>query len=395
LCSAGPIRILACSLSKEACPVLSLLARRVLPLLLLLGLCLPLHAATVRIHYDTGWGNSISIRGSAAPLSWSSGAAATWSSGNVWVWNGPSSMGAFEIKPLVNDRTWSTGGNYRVPSGDAVVDIYPFFGPSVGRVEKVPGFWSPQLGNARALLIYLPPSYNENRAKHYPVVYMHDGQNLFDARTAFGGVEWQVDETMNRLVGEGRVREAIVVGVENTARRIDEYTPSRDPGYGGGEGDVYLDFLVQDIMPWVEARYRTLSGPRHRVVMGSSLGGLISCYAAWTRSGDFGAAGCLSSSFWWNEQLFTRQVEAATGKAPVRFYVDSGGQNDGAPATARMRDALEADGHEHGVDLWHWYEPSHGHNEAAWAARLHRPLEALLPFHGELELVATGTAGTR
>jgi predicted alpha/beta superfamily hydrolase len=340
---------------------------------------------TIHVHYDTGWGNALSIRGSAAPLSWSSGRPMTWTSGNVWVWEAPSTLSSFEFKVLVNDSTWSTGGNYEVTSSTPrSLHIYPFFGASHGRMVTVGGFPSPQLGNTRDITLYLPPSYDENPAKHYPVLYMHDGQNLFDARTAFGGVEWQVDETLDRLIGQGATRETIVVGVDNTADRISEYTPSVDPAYGGGNADAYLDFVQQTLKPYVDSHYRTLTGAPDTLMMGSSLGGLLSCYAGWTRSSVYGSVGCMSSSFWWDGEAFTRTVEAYDGKKPVRIYMDAGGDDDGAAETARFRDALLADGWVAGADLMHVFDPAGAHNESSWARRLPTALEYLLPAAGEI-----------
>ncbi|MFE5549113.1 alpha/beta hydrolase [Streptomyces sp. NPDC056534] len=337
-------------------------------------------------HYDTGWGNGLSIRGSAAPLSWTSGRPMTWSSGNVWMWEAPSALRSFEFKVLLNDSSWSTGANYKVTLDAArAIHIYPFFGPPKGRTVTVSGFYSPQLGNQRDITVYLPPSYNENQAKRYPVLYMHDGQNLFDAGTAFGGLEWRVDETLDQLVRLGRAREAIVVGIGNTADRIDEYTPTSDPDYGGGNADSYLDFVQHTLQPYINAHYRTLTGAQDTLMMGSSLGGLLSCYAGWTRSTVYGAVGCMSSSFWWNSEWFTRTVEAYQGKQSERFYVDSGGNADGAVQTARFRDALISDGHISGVDLMSVHDPSGTHDESSWARRLPTSLEYLLPGSAELQ----------
>lgn len=343
-------------------------------LLLLTG---SLEAATIRVHYDVGWNKRIAIRGNASSLSWSAGKNATWTSGNVWVYTTPPSDGGFSFKPLVNDASWSIGANYVVPDGNAVVDIYPFFFTAQGRLETVSGFYSQILQRSRNLRIYLPPSYNENLAKSYPVLYLQDGQNVFDASTAFGGVEWRVDETLNGMIAQGKAREAIVVGVYNTGARMAEYTPVPDPGYGGGDGDAYLDFLELEVMPYIGSRYRVLTGPQHTTIGGSSLGGLISFYAAWTRSDVYGAAICMSSSFWWDNEWMLDEVQSHTGpRPPARFYIDSGA--DGAAETLEMRDTLDAVGYTPALDLFHEYAPSHQHNEASWAARFHLPVERLL-----------------
>lgn len=354
--------------------------------LLVLGGALLAHVATVRaaeihVHYDTGFGNFIAIRGNGAGLSWFAGQPATWTSGNVWVYHTPASAGGFEFKPLLNDAGWSVGANYVVPSGNSVVHVYPFYGQSHGTLQTISGFYSQELQNQRNVYVYLPPSYFENQAKHYPVLYMHDGKNLFEPSKAFGGVAWEVDATIDQLVGQGRMREVIVVGIDNTSARMSEYTPVPDPVYGGGNGENYLDFIEHELKPYIDANYRTLPGRDHTLIGGSSLGGLISFWAAWTRSDVFAAAVCMSSSFWWSDEFTIDEVESHAGaKVPSRFYIDAGGINDGAAQTNAMRDALEDEGYQHGVDLFHWFEPGGAHNEASWAARFHRPMERLLPF---------------
>jgi predicted alpha/beta superfamily hydrolase len=346
-----------------------------LPALLLLSSSLD--AAELRVHYNVGWGNRIAIRGSAAGLSWTTGVNATWTSGNVWVYTTPPSSGGFTFKPLFNDATWAVGANYVVPNGNSIVDVYPFFFASQGRFETLSGFSSQILGNSRSIRVFLPPSYDENTAKRYPVLYMHDGQNIFNAATAFGGVEWQVDETLNGMVTQGQAREVIVIGVDNNSARIDEYTPVPDPGYGGGDGEAYLDFIELELMPYVNGHYRTLTGPQNTTIGGSSLGGLISFHAGWTRSDVFGAAICMSSSFWWDNKWMVKQVQQHSGALPpARFYVDSG--TDGSAETFEMRDALQAKGYTYGQNLFHWYDPNGVHNEASWAVRFHLPVERLL-----------------
>ena len=338
---------------------------------------------TIRVHYDTGFGNRIAIRGSGAPLSWSTGKDATWTSGNIWVASWSASAGDLEVKPLINDAQWSTGGNYRVRAG-TTTDVYPFFGPSAGTRVQVTGFSSPQLGNSRTLLIYLPPSYRENSLKRYPVLYMHDGQNLFDAATSAFGVEWQVDENIDSGVAGGRIDEVIVVGIYNTANRIWEYTPCCDATYGGGGADVYERFLIDTVKPFVDRSFRTLPGKDTTAIMGSSLGGLVSFYVARRNPGVFGKAGCMSSLFWWNEQALTVTVEQSTVHVPVKLYLDAGTSNDGLAETTRMDSALLGDGYVQGQDLDFFVAQGGSHNEASWAARVALPLQWLFPWQSTI-----------
>jgi predicted alpha/beta superfamily hydrolase len=337
-------------------------------------------AATIRVHYDTGWGNRITVRGNKAPLSWTAGVNATWTTGNVWTYSWSDTVGDVELKPLINDTQWSVGANYKVKAG-TTVDIYPFFQSRTGTLVKISNFSSPQLGNTRTLRIYLPPSYGLNPLKRYPVLYMHDGQNLFEASTAYGGVEWKVDETANSLINNGQMDEVIVVGIDNGgANRIYEYTPCCDPQYGGGGADVYERFILETVKPYVDQNYRTLPGNKNTAIMGSSLGGLVSFYIGRRHPEVFSKLAGLSSSFWWNNQMLTRQVEAATTKVLVNFYIDAGTSSDGLTETTRMRDALVADGYVQGRDLYYYVAQGAGHNESAWAARLHIPLTYLFPW---------------
>ncbi len=336
-------------------------------------------AATIRVHYDTGFGNRIAIRGSKSPLSWTVGRNATWTTGNVWVASWPDSAGDVEVKPLINDSVWSRGANYKVRAG-TTVDVYPYFGTQSGTKVTVPNFWSPQLGNSRSLVVYLPPSYHENPLKRYPVLYMHDGQNLFEASTSAFGVEWRVDETINAAVPAGQMDEVIVVGVNNNANRIWEYTPCCDPSYGGGGADTYERFLIDTVKPYVDQTYRTLPSKPNTAIMGSSLGGLVSCYIARRNPSVFSKTGCMSSSFWWNNEAFTVQVEQATTKVPLRVYIDAGTVSDGLPQTQRMDAALRADGYVPGADLKFVTAQGASHNEASWAARVGTPLSYLFPW---------------
>jgi len=208
-----------------------------------LGMDSPLHPdevylsanTTLRIHYDAGWENRLFVRGDGPSLDWEKGIEATWRNGNVWMVKFPNPEGITEFKVLINDTVWNIGSNYRVESGETH-DFYPHFYRREGRLEVMYHFDTP-------IVIYLPPSYEENPFKHYPVIYMHDGQNLFDPATAFGGQAWAVDKTINRLVTKGEMEEVIAVGIYNRgAARIHDFTPSHDPNFmgvgAGGGGSV-------------------------------------------------------------------------------------------------------------------------------------------------------------
>lgn len=246
----------------------------------------------------------------------------------------------------------------------------------VGTVKLLKGFWSPQLQNRRTILVYLPPSYGTGQQR-YPVVYMHDGQNLFDEATSYVG-EWCVDETMEVLSRHGT--EAIVVGIPNQGEhRLDEYSPFRDRLGHGGRGDAYLSFVIRTLKPRIDHDFHTLSGRSHTSIMGSSMGGLISLYAALRYGGTFGAVGVMSPSLW----FANRAIFAFARKSffiPGKLYMDLGlaeGHEMVADAR-RMRTLLCEKGYRPGDDLMYVEERSGRHTESAWAGRLPAALQFLL-----------------
>ena len=164
-------------------------------------------------------------------------------------------------------------------------------------------FYIPQLNRKRKIWIYLPPDYQISHKK-YPVIYMHDGQNLFDEKTSFSG-EWQVDETLNQIFKEKEIG-VIVIGIDNGGeKRLEEYSPWKNSKYGGGEGDAYVAFLVQTLKPYIDKKYRTLSDQQNTAIIGSSMGGLISFYATLKYPNIFGKSGIYSPSFWFSNQSFS------------------------------------------------------------------------------------------
>lgn len=238
----------------------------------------------------------------------------------------------------------------------------------VGKVEYRKEFSSNLLNNKRDIIIWLPPGYESARKKdkHYPVLYMHDGQNIMDPKTAYVGKDWRVDETVSRLIRQKKIKELIVVGIYNTSDRLDEYSWSE-------KGQDYLRFLIEELKPFVDQNYRTLKKANSTVILGSSMGGLISFYAAWHYPEVFGMAGCMSSSFYYNNDKSIKQVQDYTGsKKHIKFYIDHG--EDGAVRGQRMFVELSKKGYVIGQDIDYFYAPGAEHNEKEWAARLERPL---------------------
>lgn len=243
-----------------------------------------------------------------------------------------------------------------------------------GLLKILRGLHSPQLNNARDITVYLPPSYHSGDERRYPVLYMHDGQNLFDARTSFAG-EWHVDGVIDAASGEGL--EAIVVGIPNMGvERPNEYSPFDDPKHGTAKGDAYLGFVIDTIKPIVDADFRTNPGAQQTGIVGSSMGGLISLYAFFKRPDVFGLTGVMSPALWYGERkifdLLAQQPEARG-----RIYVDVGtreGTQELRDVT-RLRDQLLDIGYRHGHDLLFIVDFGAGHNEQAWARRMKKMLE--------------------
>ncbi|HEX8825481.1 MAG TPA: alpha/beta hydrolase-fold protein [Archangium sp.] len=236
------------------------------------------------------------------------------------------------------------------------------------------------LSRSRDVIVYLPPDYFDSPERRYPVLYMHDGQNLMDASTAFSG-EWQVDETAEQLIQAGKVEPVIIVGVSNTSDRIPEYTPKPDPKYpSGGNADAYGRFLVEELKPMIDARYRTRPGPGDTGLAGSSLGGLVSLYLGLKYPGTFTRLGVLSPSVWWANKDIVEKVKALDTKPPLQLWVDMGTNEDtDALSEVRLlRDALMAEGWGTS-DLKYVEVSGAAHNEAAWAARFGDVLRYLFP----------------
>ncbi len=183
---------------------------------------------------------------------------------------------------------------------------------------------APQLKTTKKIWVYLPKNYSTS-TKKFPVIYMHDAQNLFDSTTAPFG-EWNVDETLDSINAQ-----VIVIGIEHGGdKRIEELTPFPHPKYAGGNAENYLDFLVTTLKPYVDKNYRTKTNAKNTAIFGSSLGGLVSFYAALKYPTVFGKVGCFSPSFWFNRKEITTMMEQTpTFKTKVYFLCgDSEGDDD-------------------------------------------------------------------
>ncbi len=251
--------------------------------------------------------------------------------------------------------------------------------------------------DARRVDVWLPPGYGADGSRRFPVIYIHDGQNLFDPAQSYIGVDWGIDEAMTRLIGERAVREAIVVGVWNTPKRLQEYLPAKaltesrlpddwpDMAWIRKEpivADAYLRFLIEELKPFVDSTYRTLPDRANTFTMGSSMGGLISFYAVTEHPDVFGGAGCVSIHWPLGDGLVIDYLERhLPPPGGNRFYFDFGTATLDAnyePYQRRVDALMRAAGYTGGKDwITRKYEGAE-HSERAWRARVEVPLPFLL-----------------
>ncbi len=253
-----------------------------------------------------------------------------------------------------------------------------------GEIRYHKKFHSKFLPTDRDLIVYLPPGYDADKRRRYPVLYLHDGQNLFDGATSFiPGQEWRVDETAQRLIRAGAVEPLIVVGIYNAGKeRVDEYTATRDAKYNsGGKADLYGRLVVEELKPFIDSQYRTLRDARHTGLGGSSLGALVSLHLALKYPKVFGLAAVVSPSVWWDNRQILREVAALKKRPKTRVWLDVGTDEseEAAPDARLLRDALVAKGWKVGRDLQYFEAQGAKHNEAAWAARVEQILRFLYP----------------
>lgn len=226
----------------------------------------------------------------------------------------------------------------------------------------------PGLDRKRQVRLYLPPGYATSN-KRYPVLYMHDGQNLFDEATAYAG-EWKVDETLDALAKEGRL-ELIVVGIDNgQEKRMTELNAWTNPQFGTAEGREYTDFIVKVLKPLIDAKYRTLPGREHTAIMGSSMGGLASHYAIAQYPQVFGKAGVFSPAYWTAQPAFDFMAQHPVPK-DARLFMLMGEKEGGpmVPDVERMAAVVQKSGHP-AANAVLKIVPGAEHNEAFWSGEL-------------------------
>ncbi|HEY0097788.1 MAG TPA: alpha/beta hydrolase-fold protein [Pyrinomonadaceae bacterium] len=249
-----------------------------------------------------------------------------------------------------------------------------------GTLVRTPLFYSSILGNARQLIVYLPPGYSADENRRYPVLYMQDGQNLFDGTTSYvPGQHWHLNETADNLIREGAIQPLIMVGVYHAGeRRIDEYTPTADPNFKkGGRAARYGRMLAEELKPYIDGAYRTKPDREHTGIGGSSLGGLLSLYLGLGRHGDiFGRVLAMSPSLWWDKCWLLRHLDELTRGQKAKVWIDAGtaeGSNTECNAET-LAEALAGRGFTRDAEVKFMRVEGARHSEQDWAHRVHHGL---------------------
>lgn len=333
----------------------------------------------------------IGLRGNLAPLDWEHTTKPTRTIGDHHLFCVPMREGELLELKVVRGEEWAMGRNYMVHAGEHL-KLEPCFDAMTPKfVRDVPiEHWTPSGEKKTAKIdLLLPPSYDEQPRKRYPVLYVLDGQSLWThSEDPFG--TWAMDGTLTFLYELGAIEELIVVGIHSAEDRLNILSPVADPHYGGGGAKDFLELVVDGIRAHVNGTYRTLPDRDHTGILGSSMGGLFAFYAAWQRPDVFGKAACLSSSFWWSDRWAVRMVQSEPPPEPrPQLYLDSGAAPtpldedsrlaDGFHHTRSMLRALAKAGFDVGADVHRLVFPGQAHNAHSWASRVALPLQLQFP----------------
>lgn len=270
------------------------------------------------------------------------------------------------------------------PQGD-IQSVPPPVEPPHPRVRKHEGFSSRFLPTERDISVYVPPGYEQEEGRSYPLLVLQDGQNLFDPETAFiRGRTWRVAEQADAAIEAGEVEPLVIAGVANAGeRRLAEYTPTRDWKLGGGQARLYGEMLIRELLPFLHARYRLRMGAEQTGLGGSSLGGLVSLWLGLQHPEIFGRLAVMSPSVWWNHRYIVRYVDEVAPAMPQRprIWLDVGGQEGRRTLTDAelLNSRLRAHGWREGVDEHFEIVPDGTHDETAWAERVRPMLRFLFP----------------
>jgi len=257
-----------------------------------------------------------------------------------------------------------------------------------GNIKRHRAFPSKILGNRRDVLVYLPRGYRSFSQRRYPVLYLQDGQNVFDAATSFAGVEWGMDETAERLIKENLVEPLIIVAVANTGdKRVDEYAPTRGvidtkakrKKRSKGLVRKYARFLMDELKPYIDRKYRTNPDAEFTGLGGSSLGGLATLVIGILYPQAFSRLMVMSPSVWWDNFVIYRLVESIEQKPPLKIWFDTGTAEPGWEDARGLLDLLIEKGWQPQKDIQYMEAQGANHSEASWAARVEPALRFLFP----------------
>jgi predicted alpha/beta superfamily hydrolase len=308
---------------------------------------------------------------------------------------------AYKLKmdrPANPDEGWEDGRNRQLFLREPAQTVSrafnappePVVTSRTGTIRSHPAFPS-RFVAPREVQVYLPPGYEHERSRRYPVLYLHDGQNVFDAANA--GMEWQVDETAEALIKAGRIEPVIVVTIASTEARTDEYTPTsvewkQADGTvikGGGKADLYGRFLIQELKPFVDRNYRTRRDAASTALGGASLGGLVSLWLALENPRVFGNVLAVSPTAWWDHDVIVKKVAALPRKAPLRIWLDIGSLEgeEAVSGAHRLRDALARKGWNPRAGFEYVEQEDGQHDEISWASRVEGMLTFLYGVKGK------------
>jgi predicted alpha/beta superfamily hydrolase len=257
-----------------------------------------------------------------------------------------------------------------------------------GNIRRHRAFPSRILANRRDVLVYLPPDYRRFSRQRYPVLYLHDGQNVFDAATAFAGVEWGVDETAERLIRKNLIEPLIIVAIANLGEdRIHEYAPTRGvidskakrKRRSRGLARQYGEFLIKELKPYINKHYRTKPEPEFTALGGSSLGGLATLAIGILFPHAFTRLMAMSPSIWWDDFAIFRLIDTIEQKPPLKIWLDTGTAEPGWEQARKLRDRLTEKDWRLYDDLQYMEVKGGEHTESAWAARVDPALRFLFP----------------
>jgi len=257
-----------------------------------------------------------------------------------------------------------------------------------GNIKRHRAFPSRILGNRRDILVYLPRGYRRFLRLRYPVLYLNDGQNVFDAVSSFAGVEWGVDETAERLIRAKLIEPLIIVAVANMGEdRIHEYAPTsgvidakaKRKKRSKGLARQYGQFLIEELKPYIDQKYRTKPGPEFTTLGGSSLGGLVTLAIGMLYPQIFRRLMVMSPSIWWDNFAIYRLVDSISEKPPLKIWLDTGTAEPGWEQTRELCNRLIEKGWKLDKDLEYMEAQGANHSEAAWAMRVDPALRFLFP----------------